>query len=283
MTIEDIKEIWYRQVSYDYSCTVEELKNREPVLAKKAYHPNRRIFRGDDCFLKILVVGGKLVVNADDESFLIKNRSFFESADAAWFFEPDNIRALDRMLAEYGHEVADAHHFYLPLGTSLKENPAAGTESSKQEATVVERYLTVQEEPCETVLTDTGSLRWYEKEELEIFRGDARFKEALSFIETSPDMLAVTWEEKGEILGMAGASADSADMWQIGINVLPAGEHRGLGTFLVTALKEEILNRGKVPFYGTAESHIRSQRVAVQSGFVPTWAELYTRRSSWQH
>lgn len=271
MTTHDIKEIWYRQLSYDYSCTPEELKSKAPVLKKKAYHPNRRIFRGDDCFLKILVVNGKLVVNADDESFLIKNRSFFENADAAWFFEPDNIRALDRMLAEYGHEVADAHHFYLPVGqTPLKRMPAAGMESSKQESR-------------ETILTDTGSLRWYEKEELEIFRGDTRFKEALSFIETSPDMLAVTWEEKGEILGMAGASADCEDMWQIGINVLPVGEHRGLGTFLVTNLKEEILNRGKVPFYGTAESHIRSQRVAVQSGFVPAWAELYTRRSSWQH
>ena len=272
MTAHDIKEIWYRQLSYDYSCTPEELKSKSPVLKKKAYHPNRRIFRGDDCFLKILVVNGKLVVNADDESFLIKNRSFFENADAAWFFEPDNIRALDRMLAEYGHEVADAHHFYLPADT--KVNKTAGTALLPQENTCQER----------TDLTaGSEKLRWYEKEELEIFRGDTRFKEALSFIETSPDMLAVTWEEKWEILGMAGASADSKDMWQIGINVLPAGEHRGMGTYLVTHLKEEILKRGKVPFYGTAESHIRSQRVAVQSGFVPAWAELYTRRSSWQH
>lgn len=270
MTTHDIKEIWYRQLSCDYSCTVEEIKNRAPILAKKAYHPNRRIFRSDDCFLKILVVNGKLVVNADDESFLIKNRSFLENADAAWFFEPDNIRALDRMLAEYGHEVADAHHFYLPADT--KGTKTAGTALFPQEKTCQER----------TDLT-AGSLRLYEKDDLEIFRGDTRFKEALSFIETSPDMLAVTWEEKGEILGMAGASADCEDMWQIGINVLPVGEHRGLGTFLVTNLKEEILNRGKVPFYGTAESHIRSQRVAVQSGFVPAWAELYTRRSSWQH
>lgn len=277
MTVEEIKEIWYRQLSYDYSCAVEEIKNKKPVLAKKAYHPHRRIFRGDDCFLKILVVGGKLVVNAEDENFLSKNRIFFENADAAWFFEPDNIRALDKMLAEYGHEVADVHHFYLPLGISLKET-AAGEKKIPNPQAIIPNFP--NPEKFESV---TGFLHQYEEDELEIFRGDARFKEALSFIETSPDMLAVTWEEKGEILGMAGASADSADMWQIGINVLPAGEHRGLGTFLVTVLKEEILNRGKVPFYGTAESHIRSQRVAVQSGFVPAWAELYTRRSSWQH
>lgn len=275
MTIHEIIEIWYKQLSYDYSCTVEEIKSKAPVLKKKAYHPDRRIFRGDDCFLKILVVNGKLVVNADDESFLLKNRSFFENADAAWFFEPDNIRKLDKLLEEYGREVADTHHFYLPLGISPKGNPAAGMEFSNPKATF--SNFSKPEKPGEkdTKLA-TGTLRLYEKDDLEIFSGDTRFKEALSFIETSPDMLAVTWEEKGEIFGMAGASADCTDMWQIGINVLPPGEHRGLGTFLVTHLKEEILNRGKVPFYGTAESHIRSQRVAVQSGFIPAWAELYT-------
>lgn len=40
----------------------------------------------------------------------------------------------------------------------------------------------------------------------------------------------------------------------------------------------EILNRGILPFYGTGEFHILSQRVAIQSGFIPTWAELYTSK-----
>ncbi len=249
MTEEKIKELWYRQLCEDYSCSMEQIKSKENVLTKKAYRPGRRIFRGDDCFLKMLIVNGKLVVSANDEKFLEENREFFESANAAWFFEPDNIRNLEKRLTPYGHEIADYHHFYLP--TTGRETVACDGEDH---------------------------LCWYFEEELERFRGDTRFKEALSFIPQSPDMVAVTWEENGEIFGMAGASADAADLWQIGINVLPAGEHKGLGTLLVSKLKEKILEMGKVPFYGTAESHIRSQRVAVGSGFMPAWAELYTRK-----
>lgn len=249
LTERGAKERLLRQLCDDYSCSMEQIKSKENVLTKKEYRSGRRIFRGDDCFLKMLIVNGKLVVSANDEKFLEENRAFFENANAAWFFEPDNIRNLEKRLTPYGHEIADYHHFYLP---------AAGRKTIDCDG---------EEHLC-----------WYFEEELEKFRGDTRFKEALSFVPESPDMVAVTWEENGEILGMAGASADAADLWQIGINVLPAGEHRGLGTLLVTKLKEKILEMGKVPFYGTAESHIRSQRVAVGSGFMPAWAELYTRK-----
>ncbi len=256
-----LKQRLLQQLCEDYSCTMEQIKAKENVLTKKAYRPDRRIFRGDDCFLKLLIVDGKLVVSADDEKFLEDNAEFFKEASAAWFFEPDNIRQLEARLAPYGHEIADYHHFYLPA----------------------EKRVAAENVPASACLENAGKakeehLHWYFEGDLERFRGDGRFKEALSFIPESPDMVAVTWEENGEILGMAGASADAKDLWQIGINVLPAGEHRGLGTLLVRKLKEKILEMGKVPFYGTAESHIRSQRVAVGSGFMPAWAELYTRK-----
>ena len=53
---------------------------------------------------------------------------------------------------------------------------------------------------------------------------------------------------------MAGASEDCEEMWQIGINVLPEAEGQGIGKKLVPVLKNEILRRGKVPFYSTVES-----------------------------
>ena len=56
---------------------------------------------------------------------------------------------------------------------------------------------------------------------------------------------------------------------------MPEAEGLGIGTMLVTILKNEILNRGKLPFYGTSMSHIASQRVAINAGFIPAWSELY--------
>ncbi len=82
----------------------------------------------------------------------------------------------------------------------------------------------------------------------------------------------------GKLLGMAGASADSPDLWQIGIDVLPEARGGGIGVMLVSLLRNEILREGKVPFYGAAVSHAISQSIAVRAGFVPAWAELTTRR-----
>ena len=78
--------------------------------------------------------------------------------------------------------------------------------------------------------------------------------------------------------GMAGASEDGAYLWQIGINVVPECAGKGLAAELVRSLKNEIIRRGKVPFYGTSESHTISQTVALKAGFVPAWTEIYVCR-----
>ena len=49
----------------------------------------------------------------------------------------------------------------------------------------------------------------YNQEEVLQFQGDDRFDEAFCFDENSPDVLAVAAIIDHEIVGMAGASADS--------------------------------------------------------------------------
>ena len=41
-----------------------------------------------------------------------------------------------------------------------------------------------------------------------------------------------------------------------------------------SALAREIVRRGKVPFYCSAWSNLRSMRNALRSGFVPAWVEM---------
>ena len=110
---------------------------------------------------------------------------------------------------------------------------------------------------------------------MEQFRGDDRFGEAFIFDDMPKDEIGIGAYKDGKILGMAGATSDSDMMWQIGINVMPDAEGLGIGSMLVAIIKNEILDRGKLPFYGTSMSHIASQRVALAAGFVPAWAELY--------
>jgi len=79
---------------------------------------------------------------------------------------------------------------------------------------------------------------------------------------------------------MAGCSADTPLLWQIGIDIDSKFSGKGIGTYLVTLLKNEIENRGKIPFYGTSLSNIKSWNVALNSGFLPTWIEISTVEKS---
>ena len=67
-------------------------------------------------------------------------------------------------------------------------------------------------------------------------------------------------------------------MRQIGVDVRPDMRGRGLGAMVVGLLRNEIERRGLLPFYGTAMSHIASQKTALRAGFAPAWTELYAQR-----
>ena len=58
--------------------------------------------------------------------------------------------------------------------------------------------------------------------------------------------------------------------------MLPEYRGRGLAAALVTLLKNEVLRRGRIPFYGLSAANIASQRVARRSGFYPGWIEIET-------
>ena len=93
------------------------------------------------------------------------------------------------------------------------------------------------------------------------------------------DVLGVGAYDHEKLVGLAGCSADCDDMWQIGVDVLPEYRQRGIASALTNILAKEILKRGKVPFYCSAWSNIRSARNAVKSGFIPAWVEMAVKPS----
>ena len=105
----------------------------------------------------------------------------------------------------------------------------------------------------------------------------AGFENAIQYDQNHPrpDVIALCATYGGEIAAVAGASQDCALMWQIGIDVLPKYRYRGLAAFLVSNLTLTILERGIVPYYGTASSNIPSQAVAHRAGLMPAWMCSY--------
>ena len=233
------------QLADDFCCTTDDVLSPAPVFSVLEMREGQRRYSSAGDAFKVAVAGDKLLIAAAPD-MLAWCRERYANGNPAWFMEMDTLRELDARLAQDGLYIASAHPFFLP------ERPV-------------------------TPVTDGWDIRWYEVEAIEQFRGDKRFPQSFAFNPFSPDELGVSASVNGEIVAMAGASRDSARMRQIGVDVRPDMRGQGLGSMVVSLMKNEIERRGFLPFYGTAMSHISSQRTALRAGFSPAWTELYAK------
>ncbi len=235
-----------KQLALDYNCQLSDFEKTGNTITENKLIEGRRIYESDGCFLKILCIEGKAIISADE-----KIRPWFEETilnkDASWLFDYGNVRVIDNKLREFGHEIDEMHNFYLP-------NPGVSD------------------------IMPLTKIKWFENDEILQFQGDSRFDQAFGFEDNFPDVLGVAALDGDIIMGMAGASKDSSTLYQIGIDVLPEYSGKGIGTNLVAILKQELLRRGKVPFYGTSVSHMFSRNTAINAGFFPVWVELYSKK-----
>jgi hypothetical protein len=89
-----------------------------------------------------------------------------------------------------------------------------------------------------------------------------------------PNVLVTTAVLGNTIVGVAAASADSDDLWQIGVDVLAPYRNRGIGKALVHRLTSAVCAHGKVPYYATLASNLSSRNVAHSVGYAPCWIEV---------
>lgn len=232
-----------RQLAADFCCTEQEVLDAQHHFTTFTPHPDRRQYQEiSPCMLKIAVVNGKLLFTGR-EDVITRCEALYGCANAPWFMEAENLAALNAELSAFGAKIRHARPFYIST-TSMP------------------------------VPEQTFTIRRYRGKEIEQFRGDDRFGNAYGFCETAPDMLGVAAMSDGRLLGMAGVSADSPLLWQIGIDVLPEARGHGVAAALVSHIRNDVLAEGRLPYYGTSISHLASQRVALSAGFRPAWFEL---------
>lgn len=243
-TIEDV----YRQLSIDYCCSIEDVRDgkKNVFTVFKPLEGRRRFNSKDDVFLQAVSVKGKLLFTGREDIIELL-RQTCQDAYGPLFMEPKQMHDLNRRIEGYGYQLSQVHPFFVSLEKSDPE-----------------------EASCE--------IRCLEEEDIEAYRGDTRFHNAYSFRSAAPDVIGMAAVIDGQVAAMAGASADSPLMWQIGIDVLPEYRGRHLGRILVSRLRNEILDRGAVPYYGAAVSNTLSQSIAIDCGFRIMWSELITEK-----
>lgn len=241
----DIETIVRAQFRTDTNCSIEDEKEKIININGSLKKPGSRYFGKIDPFFRAIIYHGEMYMCADDK-ILDWCRETYSLYKPQWFCKYENLRKLDEKLREYGFQIYDTHIYCLP------DPDFAGYDF---------------EIPYE--------IKWYDADEIPDLKEGNPFTNALAYVSEAPDMIAVAAVYEGKPIAMAGASADSDTMWQIGIDVLSGFEHRGIAVCLVTMLKNRILEMGKVPFYGTSESHSNSMDVAIRSGFLPAFTEVF--------
>ena len=245
--ITNIYETVRQQLSLEFNCAPEDFLKDENIITTPILHEKRRKFSEKPFFLQMATFGKNTVISAD-ERIHPWLKEWIKEKEGFWLFEQHNFYELEKELRRYGYKMALTHHMFLPRPELMD------------------------------IKTDL-KIRWLEQEDILAYYGREEFSNALCdrFRPDRPDMLAVVALDGEDIRGMAGCSADSPEMWQICIDVLPQYRGRGIAKILVSILRDEVFRRGALPYYGTSLSNLGSWKTALGSGFSPAWVEVETR------
>ena len=238
-----IKQKLRELLSLEYNCNPDDFLRSDNVLTASELHEGRRVYSPEKYFFHMVTMGGNAVVTADEcmHDFL---GAYIEGKQGHYLFEIPNLLPIEHELNKYGYTLTQTHHMFLP---------------------------------CRQIEAEKDyPVKWFFDNEIHSFYGDERFPNAIcpEYKPERPDRIVVCAYDGDTIMGMAGCSEDALHWQQIGIDVLPEYRSKGVGTYLVTLLKNKITECGDIPFYGTSVSNYHSWNIALNCGFYPAWLEI---------
>mgnify|MGYP002625981872 FL=1 len=248
MTNAEMLRIAMAQSAEDMGCQPEDFQKSSNVTVP--FHLGQRVRK----YLKEpitchLVSYGNNIVAASTEEVAELVAAYIARYEFYHCFETPNLHWLNDRLSQQRHRICFMAEYYLPDIGRIPDLTCA-----------YETRLLTQENFASLYLPEWSNALCADRKQL--------------------DVLGVGAYDGEKLIGLAGCSADCDDMWQIGVDVLPAYRRQGIASALTSRMTKEILARGKVPFYCSAWSNIRSVRNAVKSGFIPAWVEMTAKPSN---
>ena len=245
MTNEKIWEIALRQSAVDMNCAPADFRKGENVITRSRPHPDARKYLPLPFACDLVSYGSNIVATCSEEAEPLV-AAFLSKYAVEHCFETPNIHALDQLLGPLHLKTCFMAEYFLPDLDALKPLDCS-----------YELRILHQEDFADLYTTDWNHALCEERKEL--------------------DVLGVGAYHGEKLIGLAACSADCADMYQIGVNVLPGYRRQGVASAMTSHLALEILKLGKVPFYCAAWSNLKSVRNAIKCGFRPAWVELTAR------
>ena len=245
LTNEEIWEIALNQSAVDYGCEPGHFLGGQGkvVLSRKSEDARKYLPLPFDFDMTSY---GNCIVAQCREDLVPIAEAYISQYDVGHAFETPHLQALDDLLAPYGLRTCFMAEYFLPDVEILRELP------------------------CDYELR-----LLYPEDFAHLYKPE--WSDALCETRKELDVLGVGAYDGEKLVGLAGCSADCADMWQIGVNVLPEYRRRGIAAAMTTRLAMEILAREKVPFYCAAWCNLKSVRNAIKCGFRPAWVTVTAR------
>lgn len=230
-------------LSLEFNCNPADFLKVENILTVSKLHEGRRVYSSEKYLFHMVTTGGNAVITAEEclHPFL---QEYMKERTGHWLFEIPNLLLLEKELNRFEYTLTQTYHMFLP---------------------------------CKDIIPQKSyPVKWFYDEEIHPFYGDKRFPNAIcpKYTQTRPDRIVVCAYDGDKIMGMAGCSEDAKGWMQIGIDVMPEYRSKGIGAYLVTLLKNKIMEQGDIPFYGTSVSNYHSWNIALNCGFRPAWVEV---------
>ena len=239
---DEILRLAMEQSAFDLNCRPEDFLRPEPVVVTGPLGPRAKKYYAAPLACLLVSYGFNAVASVREEcreavSAFVKDNACYRC------FEASRVLELQRLLAPLGCRTFFQAEYFLPRIDRVRALPCGYPLRVLEPADFAALYLP----------------EWHN---------------ALCEERKALDRLAVGAYDGEKLIGLAGCSADAEEMWQIGIDVLPAYRRRGVAAALTSRLALEVFDRGKVPFYSAAWSNLPSVRNALKCGFSPAWVEI---------
>ena len=236
-----------KQSAEDLGCDAADFMCGENVIKPFRLGPKARVYLREPITCNMVSYGSNIVAGVTDEvkdivTAYIGKYTFYHC------FEVPNMNRLIEQLAPIGHKVCFMAEYFLPDMNRL------------------------------TALKCGYDMRVLHQEDFAPLYVP-EWSNALCSKRKDYDILGVGAYDGGRLIGLAACSSDCEEMWQIGVDVLPEYRRQGIAAAMTSTLACEIVAAGKVPFYCSAWSNLRSVRNAISSGFRPSWIEMTIKPS----
>ena len=248
MSNQEMLEIAMRQSAEDMGGCREDFMAEENVVFPLKLGKSARKYLKEPITCNFVSYGNNIVAASIPETMEIVS-AYTEKFEFYHCFETPNMHWLDERMKENGYRVCFMAEYFLPDVNALKRRECNYHLKVLEQKNFANLYLPV-------------------------------WSNALCEDRKQLDVLGVGAYDNGKLIGLAACSADCDDMWQIGVDVLPAYRRQGIASSLTSNLAIEIMDRGKVPFYCCAWSNLKSVKNALRSGFVPGWVEMTVKAAS---